>query len=104
MISIYEDMLCLVFVVFCTIRCSKTLSIPTYYTTVFGNKKQTGKFVFIRMWLSLLNCDLVVYTSIKYTNWSMDTMGYNKAADINPRLLQLSAIASLMQSLSEYHT
>ena len=30
----------------------------------------------------------------------MDTMGYNKAADINPRLLQLSAIATLMLVLN----
>lgn len=30
----------------------------------------------------------------------MDTMGYNKAADINPRLLQLSAIVTLMHVLN----
>ena len=30
----------------------------------------------------------------------MDTMGYNKASDINPRLLQLSAIATLMHVLN----
>jgi len=48
----------------------------------------------------ILIWDLVVYTSIKYTNWSMDTMGYNKAADINPRLLQRSAIATLMHVLN----